>query len=424
VTPAEEAQGGIISVDPHLEKTAFGALHTEQYLPKRHYIWNKVNNGTALTATVPYSDIKYYDSGVNGLISENNNGLIRLSGLNVVEELTMRGSGYKYNPGQTLMSRFTGKFFQGAKDPGGTGCTIMYLGFGNYDNSNVVENFLGFGYGDDTLPYSQENFGVIYTDRGVRQFFPKTAWNKDKCDGTTSSLNITDWNKINVFQVELIYLGGGNIDYKIMDVNTETFVTVHRLELTGALTSTSLGDPNLGFGMHIHVTANSIPLLTTDSVECGSFGLFIEGESLREIDRGGVFNQATGITTEAHVLSVRNDTTFYSLVNHGSIDIDIITAAVDGTKNAIVAFYKNATLTTPVWTAVNANLFSVSSDTAGTYTLASGQLLWANALAKVDEITMTLTDIHIHLDPGDSLTITCQSASSTDCSASMGWHAN
>ena len=415
-------RGSKIPVDTGLTQTAFGALQTESYVPLRHYVFTRVTGGTALTAKLPYSDILFFDSGINGLISSVG-GLIQLSGLNTPETLYLRGAGYKYNPGQTLMARYTGKFFQGEKDPGGQGCTLQYAGVGN-EAGNVLENFLGFGYGDDTLPYSQENFGIIYISRGVIQFIPKTSWNTDSADGTTSSLNITDWTKINLFQVELVYLGAGNINFKIMDVVTSRFVTVHILELAGTLTQTSLGDPNVGLYMQNQVTAQSIPLLTTDSVGMGSFGLFLEGASLTEIDHGGVFNSKTGITTEASVVSIRNDQTFYGTQNRVTVDVDIVTAAVDGNKSSIISFYKNATLTTPTWTVVNADLFPVSRDSAGTFVIGSGQLLWANALSKIDNITMQMGDVHIHLDPGDTFTITCTSPLTTDCSASIAFHSN
>ncbi|MCK4815487.1 hypothetical protein KA005_06940, partial [bacterium] len=48
-----------IAVDTGLTQTSFGALHTESYGPRRNYLFTSVNNGTALTATLPYSDIKF-----------------------------------------------------------------------------------------------------------------------------------------------------------------------------------------------------------------------------------------------------------------------------------------------------------------------------------------------------------------------------
>ena len=416
----EDSVDGILPVDTRLNKTGSGALHTESYAPKRNYLFNLGTAGDLSTFVTPYSDIKGYDSGGSGLVSFNG-GQIELYGLTVPERTHVYGSGYSYHPGMSSLARFSAKFYQGPKGGGTTGSTKQLIGMGNIDATNLMQDFVGFGYGDSTLPYDPDSFGVCYVRGGVSTFIPRTSWNRDTARGLTSTLNITDWNVLSMCQVEFS-ADGGDLNFYLEDREIGEYVKVHTFKFASTLTETAFVDPILGFFLCQSTDANSLPVSNTDMVSSGSFGEFSEGLPLSPLDRGSAFFIQTGVTTAQNILTLRCDTTFYGRKNFETMDIDIINGSSDGTKNAIVCLFKNMTIATPVWTAVDSNLFPASYDTAGTITPGSGQLLLAVSLSKNDSFLQTMNTLHLHLDPGDYITIVGESASASDISGGLGFH--
>tara|TARA_Y100000310_G_C20666379_1_gene807716 strand:- start:1292 stop:1654 length:363 start_codon:yes stop_codon:yes gene_type:complete len=76
---------------------------------------------------------------------------------------------------------------------------------------------------------------------------------------------------------------------------------------------------------------------------------------------------------------------------------------------------------TPSFTAVNANTSVISYDTAAT--VASGGVDIANLeLGKTDSSgPLNLADLNIELGPGDTLTISAESAGANDAAATLTW---
>jgi hypothetical protein len=417
--------GGVDEVqktDPQQEKTGFGALHVEGYTPKEQYNFNKGANGTVLTFETMYNSVYGYDSLTNAAVSFAD-GKIILSGFSAVETAFIYGSPTKYSPAQTTMTRFTGKYFQGAKDVGGT-CTIQLVGAGNTDAGNLV-NGVFFGYGDDSLPYDQDSFGIMHVRDGVRTFVPRTSWNGDKADGTFSTLNITDWNTLGVFSIDFQYLGAGNMRFFIEDRQKGTFTLVHTLKFASTLVNSSFTDPSVGLMIYQEITANSLPLTTTDSVSMASFALFAEGSVISKHERGASFSQKTGVSAAENILSIRCDPTHFGSVNLNDIQIDMLTCSSDGTKGAAVCCFISsnpAILTAPSWSVVNSKI-PVSRDKVGIWNPGVGeQLVAVFVLAKVDSQIVYLKDLDVRLLPGEIFVAMAQSTSSTDISVGIGFN--
>lgn len=108
-------------------------------------------------------------------------------------------------------------------------------------------------------------------------WIPQTTWNGDKLDGTGASGVTLDKTKGNVFQIDIQYLGFGDVSFKIetsLTGNNPDFVTVHTLKQNNTRTSTSVNQPAFPFTMAAYSAGS-----TTDvSVSVGSFAGFIEGE--------------------------------------------------------------------------------------------------------------------------------------------------
>jgi len=403
---------------------AFGSLSTFQPVPKRQYIFTTGTNGTInpRTFAIPYSDINEYDSLGNGTINFVN-GVIQLTGFNVPEKAYITGSSYKYRAGQGIQSLFTGCFFQGAKDAGGNFSSKQVIGMGNMDALNNINNGLFFGYWDDSLPYHPDNFGILYVNDTVQTFIPRTQWNMDRADGQTSSLFIDDWSKLNVFKSDIQYLGAGNLRMYIEDRNTGNFVQIHEFKLPGTQTlKSSFSEPSFGLVMYQEITT-SIPLATTDYIGSASYGLFLEGREMLPIDRFSVNSSKTGISGEANILTLRCDAVWIGKKCYNSIDVDLISASVSGTKPAILRIYRNCIINTPTWFGSYQTYINSSYDTTGTFGgLGSGFLLYTFDLSKEGSLIENLSDLHTHLNPDDTLTLTCQSTANTDVNISFSYY--
>lgn len=412
------SSGDVQKVDPQLEKTGFGALHVEGYVPKQQFVFSKGVNGDVTAFQTYYEEILGYDSLTNAAVTFVD-GKVKLSGFSAVEKAFLYSYPIRYSPGQAFMARFTGKFFQGAKDVGGK-CTIQLTGVGNTDAGSIV-NGIYFGYGDDSLTYDPDNFGIAYYRNGTKTFVPRSAWNVDRADGTFSTLNVTDWNKLNVFQVDFQYLGGGNMNFYIEDITAGSFVKVHTLRFAGSLETSSFTDPTAGMVYYQEITANSLPLTTTDAVESASFGIFLEGMRTLHVQRGGVYSPKTGVTVEELVVAVRCDTTHFGGTNFNSILIDMMTCSSEGQKPTSLCVWIGppAIITTPTWTQPIARL-PVSTDKLGTWNPGNGEeLVFVVTLSKGGNEVINLQPYDIQIHPGTVFVVTALSSQASDVACGL-----
>jgi hypothetical protein len=178
----------------------------------------------------------------------------------------------------------------------------------------------------------------------------------------------------------------------------------------------NLSNPSMGLLAYMEVEAGVQPLGLNDEIGISSFVYSLQGAELRAQERIGIDATKSTVSAEAVIVNIRCDTTFYSTTNQYPIDLDFMSASTDGTKSVQFRIYKNCTLTAPSWTTPYQYIVPVSYDTAGTKS--SGTYLGGFSAAKVSNVQITLTAFHIHLNPGDTLTITAQSTANTDVDVS------
>lgn len=260
--------------------------------------------------------------------------------------------------------------------------------------------------------FAQTVAGVTASESAVAQ----TAWNVDKANGT-GELPTLDPTKGNVYQIRFQWLGYGMISFYIANPTTGKFVLVHQIQYSNANTVTSINNPTLPFCIEAVNVANTTAMTITFS----SIALYHEGPNNTRGPHRAVSSTVTGITTERPVLTIRNKSVFQGKLNRIVCHIDEIDASVDGTKNAVVKVYRNATLVGASFSDVSTNISVVQYDTSAT-SFSGGLAQHIKGLAKVDSITITHGGYELSfLEPGDQLTITVQSTSSTDCVASITW---
>lgn len=405
--------------------SGFGELMVIQPQPQIQYLFSRATGGNMLTETwaLPYPDIKTWSTntitGVGATLTASG-GMIRFgNNFTLLDRAILYGSTYRYKSGQAIDGRFTSYFVQPQYNVASTGYTTQLVGIGNVNTSTYRPNdFFGFGH-----VYETDEFCIVWYDghTGTRTYYPRSQWNVDKADGSFI-LPALDFSFTQIFAVQMVYLGYGQVSFWINNPNTGLMSKVHYVNRVNTTTSnTNISDPSVGLVMFQENESGVITSTADGEIGSGSFGMFSEGLVAPSNVRISAEGVKTGISTETAILSIRCDSTFYSLTNHYPLDIDFLSASSDGTKSVIFRMYRNATLSGESWNTPQPNLVPFSYDTSGIY-VSGGIYIFGFNLAKVDNTQIDLSGLHTHMDVSDVITITAQSTSSTDIYVSTSCH--
>ena len=251
------------------------------------------------------------------------------------------------------------------------------------------------------------------------QFIAQSSWNGDKLDGTGSSGVTIDPTKMNVYQINMQYLGAGALTFYVETCptgNNPVWTLVHTLALPNTLSTSSFGNPSFPFTISATQTDNSGTDLT---VKCASVGGFIEGMKALTGNRYSYYNQSTavGSTNYQCLFTIANTRYFKGRGNHSVINILSITGACKHTSPVIIYLIKGGTL------AGNPN-FSQSAtdscalvDTAAT-TVSGGQILWSGHMGDTGEVDHHFGNgeynaEEVTLQPGEYITLAARSTTGT-----------
>ena len=294
---------------------------------------------------------------------------------------------------------------------------FIYKGAGNLTGSFSINFNTGTTGGNGTLTKISD--GASPTETWISQ----SSWNIDNMDGNGKSRMTLNTAKLNVYQIQYQYLGAGAINFFIEDDDTGSFQLVHQIQYANNYTRASLSNPNLRM-LYAVASLGSTTALTMKMV---SFGAFTEGIINRGLgSKYAISNSKTGITTEKNIIVLENPYLFNEIINHSHIYINYISLAVDGTKNSTIKIYKYGDLgndTSSNYTnfqLVNPSESCALYDTTTT-TISNGHLLYSFVLGKTEGRTIDLSNQELELLRGEYITITCTSASSTECFVSINF---
>lgn len=322
----------------------------------------------------------------------------------------------KYRAGQGAVGRFTMLFTAGVAN------SKQYAGLGNASLTD------GFGFG-----YSGVNFGLFHINNSSETFVSQSSWNVDTLDGTDSSSNpsgmLFDPTKGNVGQIKYQYLGFGCIYYYVEHDTDGEFTLVHVLKYPNSNTVTSLANPSLNLIWRVENTSNTSNVV----LKAGSGALFVEGDIKTLGAKNATDNSKGTITTLTNILTLRNATTYNTVVNRGQIRIKGVSVAYDGGNGvATLQVILNTTLGgTPSFTTINGttvnqgvtitNGQSVASfDIAGT-TITGGTVLFNTTLARLNNQYIDLSNLDIFISPTETLTFAMKATTSGTCAVAVNW---
>jgi hypothetical protein len=118
-------------------------------------------------------------------------------------------------------------------------------------------------------------------------------------------------------------------------------------------------------------------------------------------------------TTETEVWALRNDSTFNGRTNRSLVRLDLLTASNAGTgsQDVILRFRLNAVQAGTGFAQVSQ--WSIASyDTDGGF-VSNGTEVLSVVVAATNQLALDLTQLRMHLAPGDVMTVTAQAVSGT-----------
>ncbi len=209
----------------------------------------------------------------------------------------------------------------------------------------------------------QTRAGVASTDT----FYPQSGWNGDKLDGTGASGVTIDKTKLNIWQINIGYLGTDAtvIKCKVSSVNSNnsTWVTVNTINFPNSRTTPIYSNPSFPFTMAVY-SAGSTTNLT---VKCASTAGFIEGYKALQGNRFTYFNQLTtvGATNLQALFTILNRGTYSGIPNQAVINLLNASGAIKHTSPVIYYLIKNGTL------AGNPNFATLASNSCSAWDTAA-----------------------------------------------------
>ena len=269
------------------------------------------------------------------------------------------------------------------------------------------------------IGYNGTNFGTLYRSGGADVFKTQSGFNKNTMLAESfgdGSGYVLDPSKVNLYRINLGYLGIAPIIFEVYGGTDFGWVPFHVMEFTNQQTTTHLQNPILPMRVEVESTGNAVLDIHTPSWNAG---VLIDRQDEKADRFQTARNSKTSVSTETNIFTLKNLATFQGKVNHIVSELISISASADGAKNVIVYFKKNATLGgSPSYANIDAVNSVLQIDTAGT-TVTGGTLMYALELAKVESKVLNLLDAHIKMLPGETLTVSASSASASDISITV-----
>jgi hypothetical protein len=247
----------------------------------------------------------------------------------------------------------------------------------------------------------------------------------DPLDGTGASGGNIDPTKLNVFYIDFQYLGAGAIRiYHESELSGDVDL-VHTLLYSNLNTVPSTFNPNFFGTVYTDNGATSSDMIA----KIASMAFFVEGKSILtelhqpQFSTGKVTK--SGVTTETPILTIRNKSIYAGLENFIEVILEEQVSSIEaGSPNnlAEIRLKRNATLGgTPSWVDINTTNSVVEMDTSAT-TVSGGEIDRDIPLAgKNDKSIDNIISLRFILAPGESITVTGESASSAVIKASLLW---
>jgi hypothetical protein len=356
---------------------------------------------------IPHADIEeqfHYNINTRTLTTTNANGgtatvendMMKLSSSTATNGSTKVETNrpIRYRPGKEAFALFTAQW-----DNGGVAGCKQRIGIFNGTDGYYV----GFNGTDFVAGYSTSGSDTEVTQANM--------------SGDSTYIDQLDFTKLNIFRISYGWLGTAPVTFEFLG-SDHHWHELHIIEFQNTLTRPSVDNPSLPICAHVTKTSGATDVVMRSASWLGG----VHGEDHSPGDRydtGTV--SATGVSTEAVLIHFQNVTTFQSKTNRVEVEGVRVSIASDGTKTGKVKIYKNLSITSPSWSNIDATNSVLQTSTAGTVTPSDANLLFEYNLGRTDSIVDDISDMDMILEPGDTVTITGQSAANMDFDFTARW---
>ena len=337
--------------------------------------------------------------------STGENVTVKLNGTDYTVAVTNSGNVYR-----TAYEISRGTFTGWYAEP--VGATVRFI------NSQVGAKSGAYSLTATTAvgSFAQTRAGSANTDT----FIAQSSWNVDVMDGTGRSGITLDYTKYNIYQIEMAYLGAGNINFKVMSTpssgNNSTWVSVHTIRNTNSLTNTHTGNPSMPFTAAVYSAGSTTDL----TMKIGSAMGAVEGNKILHGNRLTYVNQLTtvGATNLQALFTVKNERYFAGRSNQSVVNLLSVTGAIKHTSPVIYYLIRNGTLAgNPNFSQISTYSCTTWDSAATTVTYSTGeQLLWTGHLGDTGEIDHHFNggrSEELTLQPGEWVTLAAKATTGT-----------
>ncbi len=317
---------------------------------------------------------------------------------------------FRYQSGKVQWLKFTG--FQAD-----TGQTNQIRRWGPFDDNDG----LFFQLSGTTLSVVRRSStsGVVVDDPTLR-----SAWNKDKLDGTGASGVTLDLSKANIFEITYEWLGAGSVQFFVNGI------LAHQMSFPNTLAAPYMRTGQLPLQWEV-VNTGASTASSMDVICCSALSMGGDKVPLTSFSFSSPTDKSV-TTTEIPVLSIRPKATYNSFENRMLALPFLVAMRTEGVRLGWRIFM-NATLTGASFTSVAANS-GVEADTAAT-AFSGGEVLFQGFLANSnDQQILDLQEMFsvlgrklrrdAFLSTTDILTITAitEAAGTSNVRSSLSWY--
>jgi len=259
--------------------------------------------------------------------------------------------------------------------------------------ARVVSGAFAFSHASAVGAYTTQSTGVAVTE----EFTAGT----DFTEGNV--LSWLDPAKLNVFRVDVQYLGAGDIDIYAEYDDPKEYILIHRIHYSNENTAPSLTNPSFRVGW----TSSNRGSTTSATVSGASLGAFVQGEFvISEPDRS-VYNAKTN-TTETIIFMIKVADVLNGKVNVATADIESLSVTTESTKGCVFKLIVNPTTIAtgiPNWSYVEEGISPLLTDVSAT-TLTGGRTIETILLGNGGSRSIDLSTRNLPLLPGDVIAVT------------------
>jgi hypothetical protein len=297
-----------------------------------------------------------------------------------------------------------------------SGATVVFI----RKSAGTTAGTQSFGAGatGSVASIVQTTAGVASTDT----FYAQSTWNGDKLDGTgASGVTIIPTN-LNIFQVNIGYLGTDVLVVKCKvpssTGNNSTWVICHTIQFPNSRTTPIFNNPSFPFTLAAYSAGSTTNLTVRSASNAG----FIEGMKVLHGNRFTYVNTLTtvGAANFQALFTVMNPRVYGGVSNQSVINLLNASGAIKHTQPCIYYLIKNGVLAgNPNFQTLASNSASLYDTAATTVTYSTGdQLLATFSLAETGEFDHHFGNgqynaEEITLQPGEWITLAAKAVTGT-----------